>query len=874
MTKHLKFIGTKFADTLGLSDTALNEKLKGRAGDDTLLGGLGNDKIKAGDGNDWIVGGAGNDDIDGGKGYDVAVYQGQFSDYILSFKSDHVGTIRDQVAGRDGTDTLKKVEFLKFSDGIYDIGNDSFEFFNHAPDVTGPVTGLAVEDGPGSALDALAHASDVDADALAVVNVPVLLPDGVSYNAATHTFTLNPANAAYQHLALAQPVTVTVNYGVSDGLAVTPASVSWTVSGVNDAPAVSGAVTSASVEDGASSTLDALANASDVDDGATLQATNVAAVLPAGVTYNAAAHTFTLDPTNAAYQYLALNQPTTVTVNYGVTDGLATTPASVAWTLTGANDAPTLQDIVGSEPVFGEDSLTLSGVMAFADIDLADMHIVGVEALGNGYIGSVTAGVDTDSNGTGAGMVGLSYHLTRAQFDAAGGQFQDHQDYRITIDDLHGGTAERIVSIPLADILNQGGGTQEPPVFINTSPPNPFVTGGNLGQVTDNPFLLSPVGPWSILHVQGTLQFTDADGGNHHASVDLAHASIVGHFLADSNGVPQPVTGAPTVTTLTGTWQVFAQEPGQVLWSYDLSESAIRAMSQGEWQTMLFPITVYEDGVGQSTQNVRIDLFGTTEVPSLLPPNTMLTASTDISPYLLPPDLATHMQVQNFSITEDPLVTGSTHQHMLSGTISFVDPDRLDLPTVTMELTDPGVPLNAAIQSVRDGFHYTVEQFGNYGMIHWTYEGQDGELDFMPQDGTLTVGARFNVGELAGGSSSVVNVTLHGSNDAVAIPGPQTTQASVALAGGASGSFIFSDPDWYPDGHSVDFVWHNPDTHGFVFGGTNVETGTGEGGTVVWNYFADFGVGTLVPGQHDGFDIVLRDHYGATTTHTVDILLI
>jgi hypothetical protein len=42
------------------------------------------------------------------------------------------------VAGRDGTDTLQKVEFLKFSDGVYDIASDTFQFFNHAPTLAIP----------------------------------------------------------------------------------------------------------------------------------------------------------------------------------------------------------------------------------------------------------------------------------------------------------------------------------------------------------------------------------------------------------------------------------------------------------------------------------------------------------------------------------------------------------------------------------------------------------------------------------------------------------------------------------------------------------------------------------------------------------------
>ncbi|MFH0297241.1 nidogen-like domain-containing protein [Bradyrhizobium sp. 31Argb] len=110
------------------------------------------------------------------------------------------------------------------------------EIGNHAPVVSGAVTGSATEDGSPSTLDALANASDSDHDVLTVVNVPTQLPDGVCYNADTHSFTLDPSVAAYQHLAQGEQTTVTVNYGVSDGDAITQASVSWTIAGTNDAP--------------------------------------------------------------------------------------------------------------------------------------------------------------------------------------------------------------------------------------------------------------------------------------------------------------------------------------------------------------------------------------------------------------------------------------------------------------------------------------------------------------------------------------------------------------------------------------------------------------------------------------------------------------
>ncbi|MCS0631582.1 cadherin-like domain-containing protein [Telluria mixta] len=240
---------------------------------------------------------------------------------------------------------------------------------NRAPVVSGPVGGTATEDGAAAVLDALANASDPDANTLSVVNVPATLPAGVTYDAATHTFRLDPSYPAYQSLAQGQTTTVSVTYGVSDGTATTNAMVSWTVTGANDAPVVSSAVTGNATEDGATVVLNALVRASDADSGTTLSVVNVPTTLPAGVTYNAATHMFTLDPSNAAYQALAQGQTTTVSVTYGVSDGTATTAATASWTLTGANDAPVVTGAVTASATEDGPAVVLDALARASDVD-------------------------------------------------------------------------------------------------------------------------------------------------------------------------------------------------------------------------------------------------------------------------------------------------------------------------------------------------------------------------------------------------------------------------------------------------------------------------------------------------------------------------
>ncbi|MQW85816.1 VCBS domain-containing protein, partial [Sinorhizobium saheli] len=224
---------------------------------------------------------------------------------------------------------------------------------NDAATVVGTSTGSVIEAGgtdngdPGSpTISGALNVNDADFDESHFQAPPQSALNGAyghfSFDATTGawTYALDNACAATQALTAGQVVTETLTVWSADGTASRDIVV--TITGSNDAPVVSGTVSGAANEDGAAVTLDALANASDVDDGTTLQVVDVPASLPAGVSYDAATHAFSLDPTDAAYQHLAAGQTTVVTVNYGVSDGTATTMAAVSWTITGSNDQPTV----------------------------------------------------------------------------------------------------------------------------------------------------------------------------------------------------------------------------------------------------------------------------------------------------------------------------------------------------------------------------------------------------------------------------------------------------------------------------------------------------------------------------------------------------
>ena len=125
-----------------------------------------------------------------------------------------------------------------------------------------------------------------------------------------------------------------------------------TITGTNDAPVVAAALTGNADEGDTAFSANLLTGATDIDHGetATLSIANLlysvddgaaSATAPAGVSLGVDGHTLTIDPTNPAFDYLAVGQQTVIVVSYDVRDAQgATVPQTETITITGTNDAP------------------------------------------------------------------------------------------------------------------------------------------------------------------------------------------------------------------------------------------------------------------------------------------------------------------------------------------------------------------------------------------------------------------------------------------------------------------------------------------------------------------------------------------------------
>lgn len=124
------FEGLKIDKILMASNA--NDALNGDAGNDYLFGGDGNDILRGNDGNDFLRGGAGDDQLYGGNGFDIAVFDGKLSDYLVNM---HTGLIQDKrnIEGNDGSDQLNGVESLKFDDMTVNL-QIQLEFQSIAPE--------------------------------------------------------------------------------------------------------------------------------------------------------------------------------------------------------------------------------------------------------------------------------------------------------------------------------------------------------------------------------------------------------------------------------------------------------------------------------------------------------------------------------------------------------------------------------------------------------------------------------------------------------------------------------------------------------------------------------------------------------------------
>ena len=329
----------------------------------------------------------------------------------------------------------------------------------------------------------LANDTDVDGETLTVANPGTFIGAyGTLVLAANGSYTYTPGGAAAL-LDAGETANDVFNYVASDGTVTDAATLTITVSGLSG-------VTNA-VDDTATTTEDAnvsgnvLTNDTD-DEGDPLTVSNPGTYTGAYGTLTLAADgSYTYAP-GAAADGIALGETADDVFSYTATDGTNSDTATLTVTLTGLNDAPTIDaggtdadgavtELPDGDPGEGTTVHTDSGAVAFDDLDISDTHSASFTPQGGGYFGTFTLD-PVDQTGD---SVGWDFSVSDAQLEGLSEGQIVTQVYTVEVDDGNGGTASQDVTIT---ITGAGVGTGPQTVwFIDNS----AVGSANIGTSAD-----------------------------------------------------------------------------------------------------------------------------------------------------------------------------------------------------------------------------------------------------------------------------------------------------------------------------------------------------------------------------------------------------
>jgi VCBS repeat-containing protein len=217
----------------------------------------------------------------------------------------------------------------------------------------------------------------------------------------SYQYALNNAALNVQSLAQGQVVTETFTYQATDGIAFTPATLTVTVTGTNDAPVTT--ADAAAVQEDATvvATGNVLTNDKDVDQGTVLQVANAGVFTGqfGTLTLNAdGSYNYELNNAASNVQSLAQGQVVTDTFAYQATDGIVATPSTLTVSITGTNDAPvtTVDTAVVQEDL----TIVATGNVLTNDKDVDQGAVLQVANAGvfTGQFGTLTLNADGSYN--------------------------------------------------------------------------------------------------------------------------------------------------------------------------------------------------------------------------------------------------------------------------------------------------------------------------------------------------------------------------------------------------------------------------------------------------------------------------------------------
>ena len=459
---------------------------------------------------------------------------------------------------------------------------------------------------------------------------------------------------------------------------------------------------------------------------------------------------WSFDSGNEAFNTLAGNESLVLTYVIEAEDSNgATATTEIKITINGLNDSPDIQvvDVVGT--VEEGSSLTDSGSVTFTDVDLTDNPTAtettsSVTALAQGGETALTLtsaqqatieaafsieNVNTNAND---GTVNWAYDISETNLDFLGEGEVVTAVFTITVTDDEGATDTQDVTITLT------GSNDAPDIQVDAE------TGSVTGTITEGLTLTD----------SGSVTFTD---------VDLTDNPVATEATSSVTAVAQ---GGETALTLTSAQQAAIEaafsienvntnaNDGTVNWAYDISETNLDFLGEGEVVTAVFTITVTDDEGATDTQDVTITLTGSNDAPDI------------------------QVDAETGSVT-GTITEGTTLTD--SGSITFTDVDLTDTPTateVTKSVTaiaqdgEAALTLTSAQQAaIEAAFSIeNVDTNNNDGTVNWSYNISEANLDFLGAGEVVTAVFTITVTDDEGSTDTQeVTITLTGNDNSAPI---------------------------------------------------------------------------------------------------------
>jgi len=312
------------------------------------------------------------------------------------------------------------------------------DFAGMSQDAVQPVSG-----------NVLANDSDVDqGTVLGVANAGVIAGSygSLTLNAdGSYSYALD--NALVQSLAAGQIATDIFVYQATDGIATTPATLTVTINGINDAPVAANALADQAASQDAAFSFTIPANAfTDIDNGDTLTYGATLAdgsALPSWLTFDAATQTFSGTPANGDVGSLS------VLVTATDTGGLSAS-STFGLNVVNVNDAPTANADAGAAVEDGGAVLLDAATLLANDTDPDFIHGDALSIVGVSQAASGAAVALVPSTGSGQGS-SVQYDVGTLFQSLAQGQVAT-DTFSYTVSDTAGATSTATVTMTIAGV--------------------------------------------------------------------------------------------------------------------------------------------------------------------------------------------------------------------------------------------------------------------------------------------------------------------------------------------------------------------------------------------------------------------------------------